>query len=297
MTDRGQNGGPNPDWSRLPAEFTYLADAARRYGAVVTPDGRLTRRLTRKEREELGEIAKKIGWHNHELPLESWVIANISSDPDGLVHLVNGLGVILVQLGYDVSDFGPKEEPQWTLQMWGSLHHRVLWPTLLEHTREIFTDEQTLDIIFSTLERVPKADLAWTALLLLHAFGTPRALDWIERSALEDVGPDWGYLAAVSGFGWPRAERWLRRGRPLSLIALDALRNMEGKSESPIVEEANPKLCEPPPFDRAAQVLRAYAARDPVPRVERAVESVLKRWLIIIGEEKRKPRRGDSPDR
>jgi hypothetical protein len=50
-------------------------------------------------------------------------------------------------------------------------------------------------------------------------------LDWIERTIAQPklVAAFWGELAAKSGLTWPRAQRWLTSGRPLSLVALDAL--------------------------------------------------------------------------
>src|SRR6185436_11112794 len=57
----------------------------------------------------------------------------------------------------------------------------------------------------------------------LGEFRSERALAWIEANVREDVTVDWGRLAALSRLDWPRAVRWLRTGRPLSLVALDAL--------------------------------------------------------------------------
>ncbi len=55
-------------------------------------------------------------------------------------------------------------------------------------------------------------------------FRSPAVLDWIEIHAPHaNVTGDWGQLAALSELSWGRVEAWLSRGRPLSLIALDAL--------------------------------------------------------------------------
>src|SRR5262249_43693737 len=107
-------------------------------------------------------------------------------------------------------------------------------------------------------------------------------LDWIELHAGETVSPwYWGWLAAISEFSWRRVGSWLAYGRPLSLIALDPLSNMDRESESPVVQEADPKLADPVPVHMAAVALRNYASKDRAPRVERSVESILKRWAII----------------
>ncbi len=65
-------------------------------------------------------------------------------------------------------------------------------------------------------------------LMAFWSLGQPRTLGLIERwweSARpnEAVSNDWGRLAAESRMSWSAAQTWLDRGRPLSLIALDAL--------------------------------------------------------------------------
>ena len=59
----------------------------------------------------------------------------------------------------------------------------------------------------------------------LNHFRREQTLDLMEVLAprIENVSENWGHLAAASRFTWARAAAWLRRGRPLSLIALDAL--------------------------------------------------------------------------
>jgi hypothetical protein len=274
---------PKPDWTKLPAEFAYLIPAAERYGPLGMPGSGVRRRLKRHEVEELRSVAEQIGWHNHFNPLDSWCIENGIAGNTAEVDLVDGVLTLLAHLDFDVSDYGPKEEPQWTLRMWNTLHYRIL-SRLVEHTREILPNGEAFELVLRALDRVPPEELAHTAFLLMHPFRTSRALDWIEARIPEVVSRwDWPDLAAVSDISWPRVEAWLGRGRPLSLLALDTLINLDGESESPIVKRADPKLLDPVPFDVAARVLRDYAKKDPVPRVERAVESILKRWSLIVG--------------
>ncbi len=57
----------------------------------------------------------------------------------------------------------------------------------------------------------------------LAAFRSELALSWIEtRVPTRSVGSNWGALAARSNMSWAVIESWLARGRPLSLVALDA---------------------------------------------------------------------------
>src|SRR4051812_35320416 len=52
-----------------------------------------------------------------------------------------------------------------------------------------------------------------------------RDWDWIEENVHREknIGTNWGHLAASSYLSWDRADKWLTNGRPLSLIALDAI--------------------------------------------------------------------------
>lgn len=287
--ERGQEPTPD-DWTKLPAEFTYLKGAVVRYGQLMALGQPLCRRLKSSEREELREIALKIGWHNHDLPLQSWVVEHSIAGDTHEVELVEGLLVLLEHLGFDVSDYGPKQEPQWTLHLWDTLHYRAL-QAQVEALREILPDVQAFEVAIKALDRVPPEDRGEIAFWFLHPFQTSRTLDWIESHPPMFMADEpevfspwsyWGYLTAVSEFSWSRAEFWLDRGRPLSLIALDALANMDGTSESPIVQEANPKLLDPVSLDLAAPILTDYATRDGVPRVEDTVALIQTRWLSII---------------
>jgi len=59
----------------------------------------------------------------------------------------------------------------------------------------------------------------------LIPFEDEGVLDWMERHPEEiEAAVSWQGLAAFSAFSWERAQEWLRRGRPLSLVALGALR-------------------------------------------------------------------------
>lgn len=284
-----------PDWTKLPIEFHYLAGAAERYGGLMALSQPLRRRLKRSEVEELREVALKIGWHNHDLPLNSWSIQHSIMGDSDEVELVEGLWILLDYLGFDVSDYGPKQEPQWTLHLWETLHYQVLKGCVHE-LRDVLCDSQAFDVALAVLGRVPPKDLGEIAFWLLNPFRTARALDWIEShaTAIEVDDPAaiplsyWGHLAAVSEFSWPRAESWLGRGRPLSLVALFALADLDGASDSPVVREADPRLLNPVPFGPAAKFLRSYATKDRIPWAEQMVEGILRQWSDITGREERR---------
>ena len=106
-------------------------------------------------------------------------------------------------------------------------------------------------------------------------------LDWVEQNAdrVKNVTQDWGHLSASSNFSWKRAEKWLEIGRPLSLIALDAIMfcttRGERLNQSLWMRELNPKLTDKPKLDRIANGLKQYIEKDSVPRTKNAVSRII----------------------
>ncbi|MDE5944080.1 MAG: hypothetical protein K2G93_00625 [Rikenella sp.] len=109
-----------------------------------------------------------------------------------------------------------------------------------------------------------------------------KTLDWMEHYAadkIQTVSPSYGHLAALSHFDWARCLRWLRTGRPLSLIALDALYSCtlrDYAGQSPLLSELQPRMVDLPtdPTEIEA-VLRAYQEQDNVTRVRHTVDRIL----------------------
>ncbi|WP_407122446.1 hypothetical protein [Bradyrhizobium sp. STM 3561] len=103
----------------------------------------------------------------------------------------------------------------------------------------------------------------------LSWFRAPVVLDWIESHVpRQDVTASWGQLASLSDLHWSRVQSWLESGRPLSLVALDALAScIPRQGQARILTILDPKLkgC----GDRSAigHALRAYEAEDSAPRV------------------------------
>lgn len=103
----------------------------------------------------------------------------------------------------------------------------------------------------------------------LSWFRAPAVLDWIEtRIPGENVAGSWGRLASLSSLHWSRVQDWLARGRPLSLVALDALASfIPRQGQARMLTALNPRLlgC----GDRATieQAVRLYGAEDSAPRV------------------------------
>lgn len=108
----------------------------------------------------------------------------------------------------------------------------------------------------------------------LSYFRSPDVLTWIERNVFEPITESWGNLAAASHMDWPRVELWLDRGRPLSLVAIDAVLAIS-RPRTTFLRVARPTLGTPPDPSRLQEVLLAYCERDPVPRVQQRVDALL----------------------
>jgi hypothetical protein len=109
--------------------------------------------------------------------------------------------------------------------------------------------------------RARKGALSW--------FRSRVVLDWVEVHAPQaNIMDDWGQLAALSDLPWSRVELWLSRGRPLSLIALDALTTLIPRpGQAPIVKRLKPRLRECPDRATLTGTLEACMAADTAPRV------------------------------
>ncbi len=109
---------------------------------------------------------------------------------------------------------------------------------------------------------------------VLGWFESPLALKWIEEHITTPIDVTWGTLAARSQFDWEHFQRWLYLGRPLSLVALDALGFCITTPKAPDGHQYKP-LINPPPHAVFMSVLEDYRKNDPVVRVRRATESLM----------------------
>lgn len=123
-------------------------------------------------------------------------------------------------------------------------------------------------------------------MVALSWFRSPTVLDWIEHHAPRvNVTEEWGRLAAVSELPWSRVEVWLSSGRPLSLIALDALTALIRRhGQAAIVARLHPKLREPPDRLTLTRALRACEAADTAPRVSSKCRYLAEHVAELIGD-------------
>ncbi|EMI54660.1 hypothetical protein RSSM_03922 [Rhodopirellula sallentina SM41] len=117
-------------------------------------------------------------------------------------------------------------------------------------------------------------------------FRSDRTLEWIEKQfpSLEiPVTQDWGRLAAISRITWSRVESWLSRGRPLSLVALDALVSCF-HYDTLNLKRIQPKLATDATESHMTETLDRYVGVDDVPRVSRTVDRIKSNMSAIIGD-------------
>jgi len=162
---------------------------------------------------------------------------------------------------------------------WGDYPATVSLPALAQASAACLSFRDGFSKVVAALvglDGSQKRDL----MLSLGHFHSPEALDWIEQHIFEPITEEWGYLAAASQFDWPRAERWFDHGRPLSLVAIDALAAII-RPQSPFLRAYGPRLQQPPTHDRFNQVLSAYAERDKVPRVRQRTAGLISHADIL----------------
>ncbi len=115
----------------------------------------------------------------------------------------------------------------------------------------------------------------------LNFIRSVKVLDWIEKNThrIINVSLSWGHLAASSHFTWDRAEKWLVKGRPLGLIALDALVFCttigERLNQSPWMRQIQPKLIDSLRPEIVATSLQEYLKTDSAPRTKDAVRKII----------------------
>jgi hypothetical protein len=158
-------------------------------------------------------------------------------------------------------------------------YHPYAQSALIRTLAQCLPETEGLELAFQAMEKVPANELADKA-LALGDFHSSKVLDWMESHVPTPCKDSWGRTAAVSKFSWPRAGSWLDRGRPLSLVALDAL-NACWHYDSPYLQQVRPKLLSPAPVSIMTESLERYAVLDPVPRVQRAVEAIIGHWPEI----------------
>lgn len=138
------------------------------------------------------------------------------------------------------------------------------------------------------VERMEQPGWMVDAMTGLIYFQSTLGLQWIEANVgrVSNISNTWGYVAVASQFDWPTAKRWLEGGRPLSLIALDALGNCAVTSETvnstPWLQNNPQRLLAPDSVEEMNRVLLQYGEMDKVPRVRSKISYIMDSWEQIL---------------
>ncbi|MEM9078700.1 MAG: hypothetical protein AAGC43_16790 [Bacteroidota bacterium] len=150
----------------------------------------------------------------------------------------------------------------------------------MEQIVEKFEKEKAFKLITAELEKCEDKYLS-ESMGILNFLKYEPTLDWIEKNAKRSINitEAWGHLAASSNFTWEIAQKWLDSGRPLSLIAIDAVyfctTTNERLNQSPWMRELNPKLIDNPKLDIVANGLQEYLKKDSVPRTKNTIGVII----------------------
>lgn len=168
------------------------------------------------------------------------------------------------------------------LRAQGSVFVRHAWESypdcgsfwsLAAATAACLPEDEGFPLVTLALEAMPEKVRRQQFGALAH-FRSTKSLGWIETHASEPTGDAWGYLAAASKFNWPKSEEWLKAGRPLSLIAVDALLAI-ANPRTPFLRRIGPVLENQPGEQDIRNAIEALMKADPVPRVKHRASVLL----------------------
>jgi hypothetical protein len=166
-------------------------------------------------------------------------------------------------------------------QAWSQYPDRIQFWSLVQASAACLPFEDAFARAEQALANMPEK-VRRDSLCALSHFKSSRVLQWIEKNAAEPSTEAWGRLAAASLFSWQKAQEWLGSGRPLNLIAIDALLAI-AEPRSPFLRSLRPKLDSPPDEHEFRLVLAVAVVADPVPRVQQRVASLLSKWPALAG--------------
>lgn len=140
--------------------------------------------------------------------------------------------------------------------------------------------DEAFEILTNEIESKEDKYLSENISALLY-FQSDKTLDWIEKviRRTNNISTNWGTLAATSQFSWVTADKWLNIGRPISLVAIDALLFCttpgDRQNQAFWLQQNPPKLTDNPRPEIIANKLKDYLAKDNVPRTKSAINKII----------------------
>lgn len=165
-----------------------------------------------------------------------------------------------------------KTAAPWIRELWSKDEN--LGSTLSQASIKSLPLQEAFDLITTYLKTVPSKVLPRTAFACLNLCQSPIVLTWMEQNVCE-YSDGWARLAASSNPTWEHMHQWISKGRPLSLIALEAMANCAPPYDNvPYLSRLEPKIQEAPSYRIIEKVLLDYEKLDNVPRVNNAVSFI-----------------------
>jgi hypothetical protein len=140
-------------------------------------------------------------------------------------------------------------------------------------TAACLPEEEGFSMVTGALEAMPEQERRQKFIALSH-FRSTKSLDWIERHAAQPTVDAWGHLAAASRLNWPKVNKWLKSGRPLNLIAVDALLGLADPRTS-FLQKSRPSLEDPPSEQELRDALQTLMKVDSALRIKQRADGLL----------------------
>ena len=172
-----------------------------------------------------------------------------------------------------------KEAKDWLKNEWINREEDELL-IFAEAISKCFEFDEAFELLTNEIESKDDKNLPENISALLY-FQSDKTLDWIEKviHRTNNISTNWGTLAATSKFSWVRADKWLGVGRPLSLVAIDALlfcsTTGDRQNQALWLQQNPPKLTDNPRPDIIANRLKDYLLKDNVPRTKNAIHQII----------------------
>lgn len=172
-----------------------------------------------------------------------------------------------------------KEAKDWLKTEWVNRQENELL-IFAEAISKCFDLDEAFEILTNEIESKDDKNLSEIILALLY-FQHDKTLDWIEKVIYRtnNISTNWGTLAATSQFSWVTADKWLNVGRPLSLVAIDALlfctTTGDRQNQAFWLQQNQPKLTDNPRPEIIAAKLKEYLSKDNVPRTKNAINKII----------------------
>lgn len=172
-----------------------------------------------------------------------------------------------------------KEAKDWLKKEWANRQENELL-IFAEAISKCFDFGDAFETLTNETENKDEKHLTENISALLY-FQSDKTLDWIEKviHKTNNISTNWGTLAATSQFSWATADKWLNVGRPLSLVAIDALlfctTTGDRQNQAFWLQQNPPKLTDNPRPEIIANKLKDYLAKDNVPRTRNAIDKII----------------------